>query len=77
MTEDFDAATMGKFARIVGEWVTDSAARYGARISNVAGDAFLLETFSIGSESEESIAERTLSLVWNLAQSTVIAYPVS
>ena len=68
MTEDFDDATMGKFARIVGEWVTDSAARYGARISNFAGDAFLLETFSIGSESEESIAERTMNLVWNLAQ---------
>ena len=68
MTEDFDDTTMSRFARIVGEWVTNSAARYGARISNFAGDAFLLETFSIGSESEESIAERTLSLVWNLAQ---------
>jgi class 3 adenylate cyclase len=68
MTEDFDDATIGKFARIVGEWVTNSAARYGARVSNFAGDAFLLETFCIGSETEKSIALRTLSLVWNLAQ---------
>ncbi len=68
MTEDFDDVTMGRFARIVGEWVTNSSAKYGARISSFAGDAFLLETFSIGAESEDSIAERTLNLVWSLAQ---------
>jgi class 3 adenylate cyclase len=68
MTENFDDETMGRFARIVGEWVTKSAARYGARISNFAGDAFLLEAFSIGAESEHSIAQRTLNLAWHLSQ---------
>jgi adenylate cyclase len=48
--------------------VTKSAARYGARISNFAGDAFLLEAFSIGAESEHSIAQRTLNLAWHLSQ---------
>ena len=68
MTEEFDDITMGRFARIIGEWVTTSAARFGARVSSFAGDAFLLETFNIGAELDGSIALRTLDLVWNLAQ---------
>ncbi len=67
MTENFDDATMAKFAKCVGDWVAASTVRYGARISNFSGDAYLLEVFGIGSESEESIALRTLKLVWSLA----------
>lgn len=66
IVEDFDNHTMARFAEIVGSWVTQSVARYGARVSSFAGDAFLLETFALASESVGELAKRTVSLVWDL-----------
>lgn len=68
MTELLTDEQMARFSQIVSEWVTKYSARFGARVLNFAGDAYLLEVFGIGEETADSIAKRTVDLAWGLAQ---------
>jgi class 3 adenylate cyclase len=60
------------FITEVHNWVTNLAARLGARVISNPGDAYLLEIFSLVNESEELIALRTMELVWMLQESLPI-----
>jgi class 3 adenylate cyclase len=69
MMEDLDDQDTAKFALEINDWVTGVAARYGAMVTNFAGDAYLIEVFSLIDETPEKIGLRTLDLVWALAES--------